>query len=178
MANEKEIIDLIKNSNEENIKGDYFHSEEYLNEIQFSDVMDIILIYIRLQPDMKNLGKIKSSKLYKLLKNEWKEWLSNEENIGFINLKSAWSNGIGPMDGSAGKAEIYMSYIARLNSYEYLLLFYCYPEELPGGWPEYRKMIMTMVLPKWKREQNLQKINLVFNLAEMICVAIRKEVAE
>ena len=174
----KEIIDLIENSTEENIKGNYFRSDEYLNEIQFSDIIDIVLLYIDLQPDMRKLGTIKSFKFYELVKKEWKRWFSGEDNSFFINLKYVWNNKVGAIDDSAGVADLYMSYQINIFSYSHLLLFFNYPEELPSGWPERRKNILLMVLPKWKREQNFQKINLVFNLAEMICVAIRKEVAE
>lgn len=171
----EKIIDLIKNNTEENIEGKYFCSDEHLNEIQFSDIMDIVLLYISLQPDMRNLGTIRSSRFYKLVKNEWKRWISDED---FIDLKYVWNNKVGTIDDSAGVADLYMSYRISIFSYNYLLLFFNYPEELPGGWPEHRRDILTMVLPKWKREKNFQKINLVFNLAELICTAIRKEVAE
>ncbi|MDD3386612.1 MAG: hypothetical protein PHX92_01625 [Candidatus Pacebacteria bacterium] len=170
------IIELIQKSSEENIKGKFFRSERYLNEITFSDIMDIVILYLSLQPDIRRIGTITSYDFYKLSKKEWEKWISDSS---FTNLKDAWkNNNVGPMDGYAGEAEIYISCRTRISTYKYLLLFFSYPEELPDGWPEYKQEISRMVMPKWKRKNNFQKIDSVFNLAEMICTAMRKTIAD
>jgi hypothetical protein len=169
----KIIIGLIQESKDENIRGKAIREESWLQRITFSDVMDIVLFYISLQPDVKNIGKIKSIDFYHLVEHTWKQWIADKNNRAFIELNSAWSNGPGPMDGTAGPAEMYMYYHPGMLGHKRILeFFYCC-----DNWTSYLEHMKIMVFPKWRRENNLKNISSVFHLAEMICSATRKEVA-
>jgi hypothetical protein len=171
----KIIVNLIQESKDENIQAPAFREESWLNNILFSDIMDIVLFYINLQHDLEKIGKIRSDDFYRLVENVWKEWIRDKNNEVFFNLNSAWSNGPGPMDGSAGPAEMYMLYHPGLLGHKYLLAFFSYPEELPGGWSPYREHLKIMVFPKWRRENNFKNLSKIFNLAAMICNAMREK---
>jgi hypothetical protein len=171
----KTIVSLIQESRDEDIKGAAFRKESWLSRIDFSDVMDIVIFYISLQPDIKVIGKTKTNDFYHLMKDVWMQWAEDKKNKVFSDLSSAWYSQAGPMDGYAGPAEMYMMYHPGLLHYKYLLEYFFYPEELPGGWSSYRDHMKIMVFPKWRREKNYKKIPLVFNLAGMACEAMRKK---
>lgn len=171
----KTIRKLIKESKDEDIRGAAFRKESWLSRICFDDLMDIVLFYISLQPDIKVIGKTKGFDFWQLMKNVWMQWIADKKNKVFLDLNSAWYAGPGPMDGSAGPAEMYMMYCPGVVNYNYLSAFFFYPEELPDGWSSYRNHMKIMVFPKWKRENNYKNLPLVFNLARMACEAMRKE---
>jgi len=168
----KTILDLIFESKDENIKGKAFREESWLSQIRFSDVVDIILYYMILQQDIERFSRISSTDFYHLFKNVWDEWIIEEENKAFFDLRGSWSNGPGPMGGTAGPAEMYMFYHPGITNYETIYSFFF---ETYSNWPNYSGHMKIMVLPKWRREKNLKNINLVFNLAHRICEAMRKE---
>ncbi|MDD5569494.1 MAG: hypothetical protein PHG23_03745 [Candidatus Pacebacteria bacterium] len=170
----KKIRELIKESTDEKIHGRAFRDEAWLSKLLFSDLMDVVLFYISLQPDLNEIGKIKTNDFYRLLEDVWKKWAADKKNKAFAdNFYSAWFAGPGPMDGTAGPAEMYMLYYTGLLHYDYLLVFFRYPEGLPDGWIPYREHIEIMAFPKWRRENNFKELGKIFNLAEMMCEALR-----
>lgn len=171
----KTIITLIQESRDEAIQGTAFRQESWLSTIRFSDVMDIVLFYISLQPDLNQIGKITSNDFSRLVEKIWKEWIAEKKNEISLDLYGAFSPGSGPMDGSAGPAEMYMMYHPGICHYKYLLVFFSYPKELPSGWLPYREHMKIMVFPKWRREQNFKNLSKVFNLATRVCAAMREK---
>lgn len=168
----KKIRFLIIQSDDNKIKGKFFKSETFLKEITFDDVFDTVLYYASIQQDVAKFSKIKSIDFYRLCKEIWKEWISEEKNgKNFGNLNSAWVNNSGPMGGTAGEAEIYFYYHPGVMMYETLFDFFSVNFNADDSYEWLR--IETNVFPKWKR--NLKKINLAFDLAYLICEAMRKK---
>lgn len=172
------ILNLIKQSNDDGLKGKFYRSRHYLNTIYFSDVMDVVLYHISLRPDLDNIARIKTNDFYRLVENIWREWIKYPKNETFSDL-FPWNSGPGPMDGTAGPAEMYFLYYPGLQREDYLLVFFSYPEGLPSfhlHWSAYKKRhIEDMVFPKWRRKNNMKKISSVFSLSEMILERMRKE---
>lgn len=174
----EKILNLIKESSDRWLKGSYYRSDDYLKRILFSDVMDIVLYDISLQPDLDKIARIKTADFYRLTHNIWDKWIEEKKNVCFFDLDFPWSSGPGPMDGTMGSAEFYFSLYPGPLRDDYLLEFFSYPKGLPSfnpNWPSYKeKHIERMVFPKWRRKNKLKRIDSVFTLAEMIMVQMRK----
>jgi hypothetical protein len=171
MNPKEEILKLIKESTDDGIKGKAYKEESYLQRIRFDDIVDIILYYISLQSDIDSIGKIDTIDFHNILKGEWFCWV--KYNKEFYSQGSAWSSGPGPGGGTAGLAEMYMSYFPGITGYDNLLSFFRYPRKFNHGWENYRdKHIKNYVFPKWRR--NIKKIDSILNLAEVICEEIRR----
>ena len=202
-TNPKEkILDLISKSMDKHLGGpkSIFRSESYLNEVDFSDVADVVLYYLSLRPDMRKICRIESYKFYKLLEETMFKWAKKAKQAwGFryyepsyapgkkhkwflINdvALHAWQSGSGPMGGTMGPAEHYAYLEAGFLQHDNLLILFSYPEELSGNggtgnWPSYREHhIEKLVFPKWRREIHAQKLESVLQLAEMVCTGMRK----
>jgi hypothetical protein len=169
------IIDQIKKSNADGIEGSYYKRKAYLRQIVFSDIIDIIFYYISLQQDLDKIASMKPDVFYNILENTWNEWIKDKKNKSFITLDRAWHSNPGPMGGTAGSAEIYAYYHPGFYHYGDMFIFFIYPRAFVGGWEHYKDVhIKDYVLLKWKQKNNIKKIDLVFNLAEMVCQAMRK----
>lgn len=167
----EQISKLVKESTDDGIKGEMFKREEYLKEIRFGDVADIILLYISLQSDIESIGRVNTIDFQSLLKKAWFCWTKN--NKDFQSLDSAWSSGPGPLGGTAGAAEMYISYFPGITIHERLGHFFFYPIRFGHSWENYKnKHIKIYVFPKWRR--NFEKIEAVLDLAETVCKEIRK----
>lgn len=171
MTDRETIIKMIEQSTDEGIKGNKYREEEYLQKLLFGDIMAVVFYYISLQRDIDGIGEMHTDYLYHLLKKESLCWAEN--NKDFELLKLAWSNESGPMGGTAGDAEMYMSFFPGISTFHNLRNFFYYPKRTGHGWEAYRDgYVKNYVFPKWRR--NIKKINQVFDFAEIICEEIRK----
>ena len=167
----EKILKLVKESTDDGIRGEMHKREEYLQEIRFGDIADIILLYISLQSDIETIGRINTIDFQALFKKEWLCW--TKRNKDFQLLNSAWANESGPMGGTAGTAEMYMSYFPGITNHEKLRHFFSYPIRFGHSWENYKnKHIKIYVFPKWRR--NHEKLEAVLDLAEIVCKEIRK----
>ncbi|MFZ3058005.1 MAG: hypothetical protein WA092_03105 [Minisyncoccales bacterium] len=167
----EKILKFVKESTDDGIRGEMYKREEYLQEIRFGDIIDIILLYISLQSDIETIGRINTIDFQSLLKKEWFCWTKNNKDFQLLN--SAWASGPGPLGGTAGPAEMYMFYFPGITNHEKLWYFFSYPIRFGHSWENYRdKHIKIYVFPKWRRHP--EKIEAVLDLAEIVCKEIRK----
>ena len=172
------ILEKVTASKDETLgKGKFWRSASYMREINFADLMDILLYYLSLQPDLRAFAaKIKVDNfLWQTVKTHWQK--RARELFPFIKM-SPWASRPGPMDGSAGPAE---SYSARLEFFEWTLLsWFLWPDELKEererNWPKYKKKIEAMLFPKLCRKYNQKKLDAALTFAEEICEIMRQKV--
>jgi len=190
----EKIISLIEKSDDSGLGK---RKSFWLGAVDFSDVIDIVLYYISLQPDLDKIARIESHDFYEALRKVWDIWgegvkkswgyrkydhpcqgYEHKRFPKFYDLDSAWQSGPGPMGGTMGAAEHYAYIHPGFLKHKYLILFFSYPEGLPfgaGNWPAYREHnIKKMVFPKWRRKANKKKLEMVFQLAEMLCNHIKE----
>jgi hypothetical protein len=173
-----------------------------MERIVFGDVIDVVLYYISLQPDMKKICLMDSHKFYELLEKTMKQWAETDKKAwgrGYYNSYypsdqkkekhdliydvafHAWYSGPGPMGGTMGPAEHYAYLEAGFLQHDNLLILFTYPKEMAdkggtGNWPSYRKHnIERFTFPKWRHEMHAKRLEAVFHLAEMICVEMHKQ---
>jgi hypothetical protein len=172
----KKIIDCIKKSTDERMtKIDMNHIET----IHYGDVMDIVLFYISLHFKDKDIGLMDTSDFWMLSEEIWNRWSREKRNKKFSHLCGAYCNGPGPMGGTAGSAEIYLSYLIHIHFFENLQRFFTWPKGTGCGWEYHRDVrVIPRTLPKWRNGNNLKEINKVFNLAERICKEMENNMAE
>jgi len=171
ISSKEQILKFVKESTDDGIKGEIYKREEYLKEIRFGDIIDIVLLYISLGSDLEAFGRINTIDFRALLKKEWFCWTKNNNDFQLLN--SAWACDSGPMGGTAGTAEMYMSYFPGITMHEKLGHFFFYPIRFDHSWEGYRdKHIKIYVFPKWRR--NIKRIDKVLDFAEIICQEIRK----
>lgn len=171
------ILEKIKASKDETLgKGKFWRSASYMHEIHFADLMDILLYYMSLQPDLSAFAaKIKAdSFLWQTVQEHWKK--RGRKLFPFIR-SFPWANGPGPMDGSAGPAE---GYLLRVGFYDKTLLeWFLYPEilakESERNWPKRKKQIEGMLFPKLRRKYNTKKLDVALAFAEEICEIMRQK---
>lgn len=172
------ILKMIRQSDDKGLKGRFYKSSDYLNTISFSDVMDIVMLYISMQPDTDRITRIKTSDFYRLTEDIHRKWAKTQKQESLSRLQYAWLSEPGPMDGYMGPAESYFSIYPGPLREDYLRRFFDFPRDLPVlflAWPAYRQYhIENMVFPKWRRKNNMKKIGAVFELSEMICTEMRK----
>ncbi len=178
MSPMKMVLNLIVQSNDDGLRGKLYRTREHLAKIYFSDVMDIVLYVISLQPDLKDIAKIETGDFDRLLEKVWAEWIKDIKDKAFDDIRFAWSPGPGPLGGTMGSAESYAHFGAGFRHHDYLLQFFSHPEDLFisfGNWPVYKRYnIEGMVFPKWRRSYNRKKLGLVLDLAEMVCKCMRE----
>ena len=168
----EQILKFVKESTDDGIKGEIHKREEYLQEIRFGDIADIILLYISLQFDIETIGRVNTIDFRVLFKKEWFRW--TKRNKDFQSLNSAWAAEPGPLGGTAGIAEMYMFYFPGVVNHEKLRHFFFYPIRFGHNWESYRdKHIKIYVFPKWRRNPE-EKLESVLDLAEKICQEVRK----
>ncbi len=196
------ILEKISQSQDATLgKGKYFHSRSFLHNLDYSDVMDIVLYYISLQDDLDEIAKISRHDFSDILKKVTREWVDKvEKQWGKVKtprfygsketydhpriweISGAWTPGPGPMGGTMSRAEYYEVLHPGFSQHKYLLLFFRYPEglskELCGNWPAYKKhRIEDMTFPKWRRKIHQKRLMTVLDLAESVCQELRKREA-
>jgi len=172
----KTILEKIATSKDETLgKGKFWRSASYMHEIGFTDLMDILLYYLSLQPDLRIFAaRIKAGDfLWQTVKTHWQK--RGREFFPFIR-RFPWASGPGPMDGSAGPAE---SYSLRVGLFDKTLLsWFLWPEELKGesenNWPKYKEQIENFLFPKLRRKYNQKKLDTALIFAEEICEIMRQ----
>jgi hypothetical protein len=147
-----------------------------MRRVDFDDLMDILLYYLSLQPDLGIFaaGIEASNFLWITVKDHWQKRAS--ELFPFIET-SPWANGSGPMGGSAGDAE---SYSLRVGLFDQTLLtWFLFPEVLEGekekNWPKHKKRIEKMLFPKLRRKYNAKKLDAALIFVGEICDTMRRE---
>lgn len=176
----KILLETIAASTDETLgKGRFWRSADYMREIGFTDLMDILLYYLSLQPDLRLIAaKIKAHDfLWKTVRAHWQK--GARKSFPFIK-GFPWASGPGPMDGTAGPAE---SYCLRVGLFDKsLLTWFLWPEELKGeteeNWPKYKKKIEDILFPKLRRKYNQKKLAAALTFAEEICEIMRREARE
>jgi hypothetical protein len=159
-------------------QGTAFQEEEFYLKIGFSDVMDIVLCCLAMDPEFAIPAEITSTNFYSILEKVFRDWLKlYEEDPWFRNLWGAWAPGAGPGGGYASPAEMYSHYYSRFCYFETMGSFFELPEGYEGWRSYYPNCIAKMVLPKWKRKANQKHLPEVFRLAEMLCAEVRKDAA-
>ncbi len=160
-------------------KGTFWRSASFVKEFGFADLMDILLYYLSLQPDLCLFAaKIETSDfLWQTVQKHWQK--RAKELFPFIN-RSPWASGPGPMGGTAGPAE---SYSLRTGIFDKSLLAWLWwPEELEeeseNNWPKYKKHIETMLFPRLRRRYNQKKLEAALAFAEEICETMRQAAAQ
>ena len=177
---------LIRESTDEHLrKGTAFQRGSFLNNVDFSDIADLVLYYISLQEDLSEISRIETREFWKIFKEEWDKWQKESGDVWdrykkgekMSKLHQAWWCGPGPLGGTAGPAEIYSSYSPGILLCSFLYQYFL-PGDLPCSktmisWDANKNMIENKVFPKWRR-QSLVRIGLVIKLAEQICEEMRK----
>lgn len=149
----KEILQLIERETEGNI----IVLDESFKKVRFFDIMDIVLYFISLQEDLKKISQIKEEDFLNLLKVVF-------ENEGDFFKNYSW------IKGGWESMRIYFKYFPFLFKTENLYDFF----ENPKGWEIYKNQyIHKYTFLKWK--ESLGEINNVFEFAEKVCEALRKE---
>lgn len=176
----------------------WFHSKFFLNNIEYCDVMDVVLYYISLQDDLDNIAKISCCDFSRMLERTTKGWIERSEKKwgkvrtplfrghqkvyyrpGIWDIASAWTPGPGPMGGTMSAARYYEALHPGFCQHERLLSFFRYSAELLGThgyWPYYKKhVIEAATFPKWRRKMHSKRLETVFELAESVCRALRNK---
>ncbi|MDD5289670.1 MAG: hypothetical protein PHT40_00540 [Patescibacteria group bacterium] len=177
------VLELIEKSTDATLqnKGRVYTGDHFLKNIEFSDVMDLVLYYISRQPDLNEIAKIEKYDFQRLIEEAWEEWRKKVEKQWekFYEIDGAWNSEPGAGGGGMGAAEHYTVLYPGFRQHDYLLAFFLYPEDLPtahGNWPAYRKYhIEQLIFPKWRREMHRKKLELTFQLAEMVCQKMRQK---
>ena len=168
------IINCIKESNDEKL---HYIDKRLINTINYGDVMDIVFLYLGLYFKDKDIGKMSTSDFYNMSDAVWIRWA--RKNKKFSHLCGAYCATPGPMGGGASSAEMYLRCYTQLLSFENIQNFFNYPRAGGCGWGHYRDIhVIPRTLPKWRRVNNLKKIEQVFELAEIFCQEIESHEAE
>gem|GEM_PF-2083468 len=198
------ILSLIEQSELPDAK--YYHSRLFLKNIEYQDVMDIVLYYIYVQDDLDEITKILCKDFSRILERTTKEWAQKlQSKWGTVRMpvsyrskqmrdyprilliSSAWDSGI--TEESMTIAVYYRDLQAGFANYKYLLAFFRYPEGLPdrhANWPWYKEnVIKAVTFAKWNKKisgkrsaANRRRLETVFDLAEAVCQELRKRTAE
>ena len=174
----KKIINCIQKSIDKELSP---FDEGHIETIYYNDVMDIVFFYLSLCLKDKDVKRMDTSDFYAMSEAIWNKWSREKKNEKFSHLCGAYCAGPGPMGGTAGPAEMYLFYYTGFTGFKDIQEFLNYPKEICGGWRSYRgwkyyrdTKVIPNTLPKWKRENNLKKINRVFDLAERILKKMEK----
>ena len=174
-----------------------YHDKLFLDYIKYDDVMDIVLYYISLQRDLSSIARISCREFSRILEKITKDWARKVgKQWGGVktpryhgsretyyrprieNISLAWVPGPGPMGGTMSTAEHYEVLYPGFSQFDYLLAFFKYPGGLPdicGNWPFYKKKVVeATTFPKWRRKKHRERLETVFELAELVCQELRK----
>lgn len=184
------ILDLIKQT-------ESFNEKDLSGNINYSDVMDIVLYYIFLQKDLNEIAGISCRDFSSLLERKAKEWakavinlwgtvrvprfhgskeMCNRPRIWVVDF--AWTPKSGPKSSTMGAAEAYELLRPGFYKHSNLLDFFSCSEEFSyeeSDWPIYKKNVIEAVtLPKWRNRTHSRRLKTVFDLAESICQELRR----
>lgn len=192
------ILERINQSNDNTLgPGKFFHSKLFLENLSYSDVMDIVLYYVSLQKDLDKIARISSRDFANILERATCDWMEKvETQWGKVRVPRFYGSqetylqpriqtialartpGPGPMGGTMSHAEEYEALHPGFSQHKYLLSFFRYPEGLPGrpiNWPLYKKyFIEAKSFPKWRRRMHQKRLLTVLDLAESVCQLLRK----
>jgi len=147
-----------------------------MKAVSFHDIMDIVLYFLSLQPDIGRVGAgIKFDELFKggrffssagVIYRCWEE--KADKNFRFYKDAHPWANGPGPMDGTMGPAEHYRVIYPGLRGTikEYFLWPEALARESVNNWPRYKRTIECHTFPKFRRKYNARKLAAILGFAE------------
>jgi len=170
------VLEAVRQSTDKEL-GRLFHTRSALSHVSFGEIMDIVLCYLALQPDLTIIAKrLKMSDFWReIVQPTWKRF--SEKSFGFIE-RNPWKNESGPMDGCMGAAE---RYLCIEPGFYAMTLCECllWPEELAGekdrSWSQYKKHIEGQTFPKLRRKQHAKKLVAALDFAEEICRILREK---
>jgi len=170
------ILRRIEASTDEKI-GRIFRSRAAMRHVSFGEIMDIVLYYLALQPDLTAIAKrLRMNDFWReIVHPAWKRF--SEKSFGFVE-RDPWVNESGPMDGYMGAAE---RYLCIQPGFYAMTLCECllWPEELAGekdrSWSQYKKHIEGQTFPKFRRKQHAKKLVAALDFAEEICRILREK---
>jgi hypothetical protein len=169
------IINLIKENNNDVVGQPYYKKKAFLRQILLGDILDLVFYVISLQPDLNNISRIDSDKFSIILEKTWREWVKRKKNRAFLHFNKAWRKGSGPMGEMIGEAELYAYNFPGYCRHGNLYMFFTYPKQFLAGWNHYRDVhVEYVVFLKWKQENNIQRVELVLDFAEIVCKAMRE----
>lgn len=160
-------------------KGTFWRSAIYMREIQFIEIMNILLYYFSLQPNIGEIGAgVKMRDLFmasdlrafpggvvcRCWQKKAPEW--------FPFYKGCpWANGPGPMDGTMGPAEYFHTIHPGFGD-DSVKSYFFWPEELAEeserNWPRYKQCIERMTFPKFRRKYNAKKLAAALDFAALV----------
>ena len=149
--------------------------DEYLKHISFENAIDLVLLYISLQPDRRRIMRVPTNEFLALIKRLWKEGSQNVKSDHFLRLLGGeW---LGPII-DIGTA------IGSLKYFEWLSSWFTFwnPElgsrRIVGniiGWRQYSKHFASEVLPKFKKQMHREALNDILVFADVICEHLRRK---
>lgn len=170
------IIDCINKSTDERLRP---IDKRFIETIYYGDVMDIGFFYLSLYLKDKDIKRMSTSDFYNMSEVVWNKWSREKKNKKFSYLCGAYCAGPGPMGGTASSAEMYLLHYTKFTYFEDIQEFFNCPKAAHCGWNYYQdNQVIPRTLPKWRRVNNLKKIDHVFELAEIICQEVENHEAE
>ena len=169
------ILQKIRVSTDEKILP-MFRGRMVMRYVSFGEVMDILLYYLSLQPDLSSMAEGVKMKdfWFGVMKEAWINFPAKA--FSFIK-RNPWANESGPMDGYMGAAEYYLHIhpgFYNMTMCECLL----WPEALAGekekNWPKHKKLVESQTFPKFRRKWHTKKLAAALDFAEEVCQSLRK----
>ena len=184
-------------------KRTYWRSRAFLDKVDFSDFMDIVLYRISLEPELEKVATIRTHDFWGLIEATWREWDERLEKAWgyttyeypshsgkkhkysrFLELGSAWHGGSGPMGETMGTDERYALLRPGFTKHEFLLQFFSFPEALrdeggSGNWPHYvLNTIERQTFPTFRRKRHFKKLDIILDFAEDVYQKLREEASK
>lgn len=137
---------LIDGCSDVDCVGKYWRSEEFLSKIFFSEIIDIVLLYILKSPDYCLLEEIKTKDFAQALGSALIKWNPLRKKGAWLkNVGVPWASSPGPGDGYASDLEYYCMHFPGFLRFNKINDFY----DAQKGWKEYyREQVIKITLPK------------------------------
>lgn len=154
-----QVREMVKDS------GNNFHRGIRSPAISFSDIADIVLLYISFQVDVRDLANISMKDFRSLYKETVGYYL--EHNKDKYQLSEAYQS---ELTGGTIE-ERYMFFYPGIAKYDRLSTFFRFDYQ-KKGWGSYcKEHIQIYVLPKWR--ENINGLDDALFFAEEFCERIR-----
>lgn len=136
------------------------------NKWSISDVLDVVMLYISLQPDLKKIGQIRQSDLCNIMQEAWQGWIDGHREFScFDYLWIDYSTEI------SGLVEAYFFLYPGMSEDRNLFAYFS-----QSTWAAYRENhLKPRTILRWQEEGREDALPGVLDLAEEVVSLMRQK---